>query len=98
MRRLRRAAAFRSSPAADHVTVVDLDYPDLVRDPAAPIRRVYDAAGLEPPDDPEGFVAAYDASHPRHAHGAHRYTAADFGLDEGELRERFAPWARPGTA
>ena len=42
------------------------------------------------PTDPAAFVAAYNDARPRHAHGTHRYTAADFGLDERELRERFA--------
>ena len=61
-----------------------------MRDPAAAIAAVYAAADLDPPADPAAFVAAYDDAHPRHAHGTHRYTAADFGLDERELRERFA--------
>jgi hypothetical protein len=34
-------------------------------------------------------VDAYNAAHPRHAHGNHQYSPADFGLNEAELRERF---------
>jgi len=86
----RRAARYRTDPAAAAATFVDLRYQDLVRDPVAAITTVYAAAGLEPPPDPAAFVAAYDEAHPRHAHGRHRYTAADFGLDAHELRERFA--------
>ncbi|MBX3314001.1 MAG: sulfotransferase [Actinobacteria bacterium] len=87
---LRRARSFRSGPSASAVTVVDLDYRELVADPGAAISTVYRAADIEPPDDLAEFVAAYDEANPRHAHGTHRYTAADFGLDEAELRERFA--------
>jgi hypothetical protein len=36
------------------------------------------------------LVAAYHASQPHHQHGIHRYTAASFGLDEHELRDRFS--------
>ena len=86
----RRAAAFRADPASVAATFVDLDYTELVRDPVGAITSVYAAADLEPPDDLDAFVAAYHQAHPRHAHGPHRYTAADFGLDEAELRERFA--------
>jgi hypothetical protein len=86
----RRAAAFRADPRAEAATFVDLDYRDLVRDPAAAIAAVYEAADLDPPPDPAAFVAAYHHAHPRRAHGGHRYSAADFGLDENELRERFA--------
>jgi len=86
---LRRAAEFRSGPAASDVTLVDLQYRDLVGDPVAAITRVYEAAGLDAPSDPAGFIDAYHRSQPRHAHGTHRYRASDFGLDEHELRERF---------
>lgn len=86
---LRRAATFRADPATD-ATFVDLQYHDLVRNPATAVAMVYAAAGLEPPPDLTGFVAAFHATQPRHAHGTHRYTAADFGLDEHELRARFA--------
>lgn len=86
----RRALTYRADPAPRAATFVDLDYRDLVGDPVAAIATVYAAADLEPPADPAAFVADYHATHPRHAHGTHRYTAAEFGLDEGELRERFA--------
>lgn len=86
----RRAAAFRSEKAAQALTFVDLDFPRLVRDPVGSIGEIYAAAGMESPPDPHGFVERYHAAFPRHAHGEHRYTPADFGLDEHELRERFA--------
>ena len=87
---LRGAGAYRSDPSPKNATFVDLDYRDLVQDPVAAISQVYAAADLDPPADPAGFVAAYHEAHPRREHGTHRYTAADFGLVEGELRERFA--------
>jgi len=86
----RRAQAYRADPASSAATFVDLDYRDLVRDPATAVAAVYAAADLAPPPDLPAFLRAHDEAQPRHAHGAHRYTAADFGLDEGELRERFA--------
>lgn len=86
---LRRAAAYRADQASKAATFVDLRYEDLVGDPVAAIMAVYAAAGLGPPPDPAAFVDAFNEAHPRHAHGAHRYTAADFGLDDHELRERF---------
>ncbi len=86
----RRARAFRSSPAADQLRFVDLDYRRLVDDPVSAIATVYAAADLAPPERPADFVADYHRTHPRTAHGAHRYEPADFGLDPGELRERFA--------
>ncbi|HNM84916.1 MAG: sulfotransferase [Mycobacterium sp.] len=86
----RRAAAVRASTGADRATFVDIDYDDLVDRPAEAIGRVYDAAGLAPPAPVDEFVAAYHAAHPRDAHGAHRYSPADFGIDPDDVRERFA--------
>ena len=87
---LRRALSYRTSAGPKAVTFFDLAYDDLVRDPATAVGAVYEAAGIDPPLDLGAFVAAYDASQPRYAHGGHHYSAAAFGLDEGELRERFA--------
>ncbi len=87
----RRAVAARADAAVtDRATFVDLAYDDLVADPAATLLAVYRAADLDPPADPQAFVDAHRAAQPRRAHGAHRYRAADFGLDDEELRERFA--------
>jgi hypothetical protein len=91
---LRRAEAFRDSPAAHGVTVLDLRYTDLVGDPVAAFRRVYEAAGMASPPDLRGRLTAYDAAHPRGAHGPHRYAPADFGIDEGEVRERLGRYDR----
>jgi hypothetical protein len=87
---LRRALEFRRSPASTAVRVVDLSYEVLVSDPSRALRSVYAAADLEAPVDIDSWIAAYNASSPRHRHGRHGYRAAEFGLDEGELRERFA--------
>lgn len=87
---LRRAVAFRASPASSTGTFVDLDYRRFVADPAAALSVVYAAAGMEPPADVDAFITDYQANQPRHAHGAHRYAASDFGLDEHDLQTRFA--------
>lgn len=86
----RRAVSFRNTAAAERATFVDLEYDRLVADPAAAISSVYTAADLDPPADPAAFIAEYQRQQPRHAHGAHRYSAASFGLDEAALRDRFA--------
>jgi len=87
---LRRAASFRSDPASKAVTFVDLEFRRLVTDPVGSIQEIYSAADLEPPPERQGFVDRYHAAFPRHAHGPHAYSASDFGLDESELRDRFA--------
>ncbi|MCC7076826.1 MAG: sulfotransferase [Acidimicrobiia bacterium] len=94
---LRRAEAFRATPASKSVTFVDLGFPRLVRDPVGSITEIYAAADMEPPPDPEAFVDRYHAAFPRHAHGSHAYSAADFGLDAHAIRERFADLENAGA-
>jgi hypothetical protein len=91
---LRRAEAFRTSPDAAGITLLDLRYAELVGDPVTAFGRVYEAAGLEPAADLAGLLAAYDAAHPRRAHGRHRYAPADFGIDAGEVRARLGRYDR----
>ncbi|GAA0938797.1 sulfotransferase [Actinocorallia libanotica] len=91
---LRRALAFRASPAASTVTTLDVSYRDLVSTPATVLKRIYEAAGVPAPDDLDGMVERHHAARPRHAKGVHHYTPAHFGLDENELRRRFADWER----
>jgi sulfotransferase family protein len=83
-----RIEAFRSTHA-DH-PIVDVQYLDLVREPATTVARIYDAVGW--PADPVAMRAmdAFVADNPKGRFGAHRYDLADFGLDAGQIRERFA--------
>jgi hypothetical protein len=89
---LDRALAFRESEVARRgvARLVDLDYPALVADPIAAVRRIYETIGVElTPDVVAGFER-YRSANRQHARGLHRYDAAQFGLDAGALRERFA--------
>src|SRR5262249_29648699 len=58
---LRRADTFRTTPAAHTVSLVDIDYTDLVADPDTTVRRVYAAADLEPPDT-AAMIERYNAA------------------------------------
>jgi len=93
---LRRAERFRASERAASVTLVDVDYRELVRDTPAALRRIYSAAGLEAAGDLAAMIESHHAAAPRGARGAHDYRPEDFGLDPDSLRERFAWLPRPG--
>jgi hypothetical protein len=68
---------------------IDLQFRDLVADPIGCVRRIYTHFGLELRAEAETRMRAYLAQHPRDEHGVHRYSLAQFGLDEGELRRDF---------
>lgn len=87
---LRRAARFRTSEGRRRVTLVDVDYRELVTNTSDVLARVYGAAGLEPPAPLQQFIDQYHQAHPT-AHDAHHdYAPEDFGLNAAELRERFS--------
>jgi hypothetical protein len=87
-----RALAFRDGEAVARgaARFVDLDYRALVADPIDAARRIYAAAGLELSADVVAGFERYCARNRQHDRGAHRYEPAQFGLDPGALRERFA--------
>jgi hypothetical protein len=70
--------------------IVDSHYLDLMADPVAQLRRVYDELDLDWPAGHDRRIRDYLAAKPKAAHGAHRYTLADVGLDEDEVRKTFA--------
>jgi hypothetical protein len=87
---VRRIDAFRD--AHPEHPIVDVQYADLVTDPAATVASIYRAVGDELDDAGARAVAAYVAAHPRGEFGAHKYDVAQYGLDAAELAERFSAY------
>jgi hypothetical protein len=81
----------RSTPAAMHAArlhpdrVIDVHYRDLVRDPIATIRRIYELAGLPWTIDAEAAIRKQLSSGKQHGGGRHRYSLDDFGLTEADV-------------
>lgn len=85
---MRRIHAFRA--AHPERTIVDVQYSDLVTDPGATVAAIYRACGDELDDGARAAIAAYVERNPKGQFGEHRPDLTDWGLDAGELRERFA--------
>jgi hypothetical protein len=90
-----RVEAFRAARPA--VPVVDVQYDDLVRRPVETVAAIYRAFGDELSGSArealDAFVGADAgaAGRPdRPPRAPHRYALAEFGLDPGEVAERFA--------
>ncbi len=81
-------ARAEAGPARFH----DLHFSDLVADPVAAVRRIYDHFGFELTAAAEARMRAWHEANPQGKHGGHRYSAAQFGLSEQEIAERFAPY------
>jgi hypothetical protein len=90
VRSVDRVNAFRDANPGQRI--VDVQYADLMREPLAELRRVYAAFGEELEGPALTAMAAHVGSHPKGRLGRHGYDPRDFGLDPGELAERFRPY------
>ncbi len=80
----------RASGELPDAQFVDVRYADLVREPSATLRRVYDELAIAPPAALDDLVREHLAARPPEVRGTHRYSLADTGLDPTRERQRFA--------
>jgi hypothetical protein len=85
---VRRIDAFRV--AHPEHPIFDVQYADLVDDPLGTVEDLYAACGEELDEATRDAIAAYVNAHPKGKFGTHGYELAEFGLDPGELAERFS--------
>jgi len=70
---------------------LDILFHEFMQDDLATVERISQLAGLEKTAQSQGQLQAYMKKNPRGKHGRIAYDLkADFGVDPGELRERFA--------
>lgn len=69
--------------------VYDLHYADLVEDPIASMRALYDWAGDDFTPDTEQAMRAWLTENPQGRFGVHRYTLDEFGLSVEDLEPHF---------
>jgi hypothetical protein len=60
-----------------------------MRDPIGAVRGIYERFGDTFTSEAEAAMRAYMAENQQGKHGKHSYDLAEFGLDKGEVRERF---------
>jgi hypothetical protein len=70
----------------------DVRFMDLMADPVAAIDSAYSAIGRELTPAHAAAITDYLAAKPRGKHGVHRYEAADWGFEVGELRRDLQPY------
>jgi hypothetical protein len=68
----------------------DVHFAALMNDAESVVANVCEHVGAGFGDGSRQRVATWTDSHPRTQHGVHIYSGADFGLDPGRLRNRFA--------
>jgi hypothetical protein len=89
---LLRGLAVRDRVGNDDGRFYDLQYRDLMADPAGAVAGICAHFDVSFGGDSKRAVDEWVADHPRTQHGVHEYSAAQFGLDPDGLRRRFAPY------
>ncbi|MBN1498096.1 MAG: sulfotransferase [Spirochaetes bacterium] len=69
---------------------LDIQYADLVREPGAALRRVYEFLGVSFGPADERRIGRWTDDNPQHKHGRHVYRLEDFGLDPQAIDGGFA--------
>ena len=80
--------------AADPHRFVDVSYYDLVDDPMAQLRQVYERAGIPFGEDARRAAERTANRNVQHRYGRHVYDAGSFGLTREEIEDRIAPYRR----
>ena len=70
----------------------DLRFEEITEDPLGAIERLYKHFDIAMTDDARSALRGHVRNNPRGKHGEHRYTAADFGLTDTTIRDRFAAY------
>jgi hypothetical protein len=70
----------------------DLPFEQFVSDPLAAIEDIYAYFELDFTPAADRDIRQFRANNPKGKHGAHHYTLEQWGLDEGEIIERFRPY------
>jgi hypothetical protein len=73
---------------------IDVDYRSLMQDPVGSVGALCGRLGVAFDDASAQAVEQWLDDHPQDQHGKHRYTAAEFGLDDDRLRARFDFYTR----
>ncbi len=73
---------------------IDVSYYDVIKDPLAQIKRIYEFAGIELSADAVAAMEATRRENPQNKHGVHNYQLADFGLTLAQIRRDYGPYCQ----
>jgi hypothetical protein len=78
--------------ANPQIRVLDLRFKDIVANPVAAVRQVYDHAGMDFTIETKQAVSQWWAANPSDKHGQHKYELADYGLTREQVEVVYADY------
>ena len=73
---------------------IDIQYEDLMTDPVNVCGQIAQLVGLDHTDEVVLKLQNHMADNPRHKHGVHRYSTADYGIDSQAIRKDFREYCQ----
>ena len=89
---LQNSLDYRKAHPETEARFMDVHYRELTSDPLATAERILKFAGISLNDTARQSLYSYVLNNPKGKHGGHKYSLAQFGLNEGELRELFSDY------
>ncbi len=86
---MRKGIEFRRSGAVADARVFDMHFAEMIKDPVAMVRRIYEHFEIDLNDDAAARMQRFLDENPHGQHGVHSYTMEEFGIDPETERERF---------
>ena len=85
----------RNLQAREHYSdaIVDVRYDDLVADPLAVVKRIYDHHDVTYSNIARASIERFITENPQNTHGVHRYDTAGLAVGIDEVRSAFAPYS-----
>ena len=90
---LESAMEYRARTGIDASRILDLQFHEFIDDPMATVGRVYRHFGWKLSDEVDQAMRRHLQDNPKDQHGPHGYSLAQFGLDEVQVRERYADYS-----
>jgi len=84
--------AMRARDAVGEEQFIDVSYHDIMADPVATVRRIYEASGLVMSDEHARLIRDWLANHNQTKHGVHKHSPEEFGMDADAINEQFSAY------
>lgn len=73
-------------------SIYDVHYSDVMKDPLASIRGIYERFGEPLSEEAESAMVGYMAANPKGKHGKHHYSLEEFGLTREGVWQRYSDY------
>lgn len=87
-RLMRRSMETRTQWGNDRF--IDVSYYDLLKDPVAEVKRIYDFAGIDFSERAKAAIKSTSQKNVQNRYGKHRYNLADFNLTPEQIEQTYA--------